>query len=608
MAAYPMTLRNLLESRLAQALQKAGAPPDAPPMLGLATRPEFGDYQGNGVMGAAKRMGLKPRQLAEQVVAALDLGDIAEKVEIAGPGFINITLKNEWLASHLGQLLAGERLGVAQAAAPQTVVVDYSHPNLAKEMHVGHLRSTIIGDALVRILEFLGHRVIRHNHVGDWGTQFGMLIAHLDHLERQGQDLSGQLADLEEFYRAAKQRFDEDQDFARLAREYVVRLQGGDAHCRQVWQRFIDESLQHCEQVYARLGVTLKREDVRPESAYNDDLPCVVEDLRKAGWLYESQGAQCVFLKESKNHKGEATLDIIPKSDVELHLAIIALEGEGREPTPVIIQKSDGGYLYATTDLAAVRYRAGELKADRILYIVDARQDLHLRQVFAVARAAGFVPASCSLEHHAFGTMMGKDGKPFRTRQGGTVKLLELLDEAEIRALALVTEKNPELPEEERRHIAQVAGIGSVKYADLSLNRTTDYIFDWDRMLALDGNTAPYLQYSYARVQSLFRKSGLESLGTQPALHLAEAAERNLALKLAQFTETVESVARECYPNLLCAYLYNLAETFMRFYESCPVLKAEEPTRSSRLLLCQGTARTIQTGLGLLGIETVERM
>ena len=577
-----MTLRNLLESRLAQALQKAGAPPDAPPMLGLATRPEFGDYQGNGVMGAAKRMGLKPRQLAEQVVAALDLGDIAEKVEIAGPGFINITLKNEWLAAHLGQVLADERLGLAPAASPQTVVVDYSHPNLAKEMHVGHLRSTIIGDALVRILEFLGHRVVRHNHVGDWGTQFGMLIAYLDHLERQGQDLSGELADLEAFYRAAKQRFDEDEDFARLAREYVVRLQGGDAHCRQVWQRFIDESLHHCEQVYARLGVTLKREDVRPESAYNDDLAHVVEDLDKAGLLRESQGAQCVFLEEFKDHEGEIA--------------------------PVIIQKSDGGYLYATTDLAAVRYRAGELKADRILYIVDARQDLHLRQVFAVARAAGFAPASCSLEHHPFGTMMGKDGKPFRTRQGGTVKLLELLDEAEVRALALVSEKNPELPEAERRHIAQVAGIGSVKYADLSLNRTTDYIFDWDRMLALDGNTAPYLQYSYTRVQSIFRKSGLESLGTQPGLHLTEVAERNLALRLAQFAETVESVARECYPNILCAYLYNLAEIFMRFYESCPVLKAEEPTRNSRLLLCQGTARTIRTGLGLLGIETIERM
>jgi len=577
-----MTLRHLLESRLAQAMQQAGAPPDAPPMLGPATRPEFGDYQGNGVMGAAKKMGLKPRELAEKVVAALDLEGIAEKVEIAGPGFINIALKSAWLAGYVNGVLADERLGVAAAAAPQTVVVDYSHPNLAKEMHVGHLRSTIIGDALVRILEFLGHRVIRHNHVGDWGTQFGMLIAHLDHLEGQGQDVSGELADLEQFYRASKQRFDEDEGFARIAREYVVRLQGGDPHCLEVWQRFIGESLRHCEQVYARLGVTLKREDVRPESAYNDDLPCVVEDLHKAGLLRQSQGAQCVFLEEFKDKEGEIT--------------------------PVIIQKSDGGYLYATTDLAAVRYRAGQLRADRVLYVVDARQDLHLRQVFAVARAAGFAPASCSLEHHAFGTMMGRDGKPFRTRQGGTVKLLELLDEAEARAFALVSEKNPDLAEEERRQIARVAGIGSVKYADLSLNRTTDYLFDWDKMLALDGNTAPYLQYSYARVQSIFRRGELEAPAAQARLLIAEPAEKALALKLAQFAETVEGVARECYPNMLCAYLYSLAETFMRFYESCPVLKAEDPVRQSRLLLCQGTARTIRTGLGLLGIETVERM
>ncbi|MBI2503745.1 MAG: arginine--tRNA ligase [Candidatus Latescibacteria bacterium] len=578
-----MTLRNMLETRLAQALQAAGAPPDAPPMLGPATRPEFGDYQGNGVMGAAKKMGLKPRQLAEQVKAALDLGDIAERVEIAGPGFINITLKNEWLSAYLGQVLADGRLGVAPAAAPQTVVVDYSHPNLAKEMHVGHLRSTAIGDALVRILEFLGHRVIRHNHVGDWGTQFGMLIAYLDHLGREGgADLSGELADLEEFYRAAKQRFDEDEDFARTAREYVVRLQGGDAHCRQVWQRFIDESLRHCEQVYARLGITLKREDVRAESAYNDDLPQVIADLQAKGLLRESQGARCVFLEEFKNKEGEIT--------------------------PVLVQKSDGAYLYATTDLAAVRYRAVELKADRVLYIVDARQSFHLRQIFAVARAAGFAPAHCALEHHPFGTILGKGGKPFRTREGGVVKLMAVLEEAEERALALVSEKSPELPEAERRHIARVVGIGSVKYADLSLNRTTDYIFDWDKMLALDGNTAPYLQYSYARVQSIFRKGELETLDPQARLLIAEPAEKPLALKLAQFAETLEGVARECLPNLLCNYLYELAEAFMRFYESCPVLKAQEPTRSSRLLLCQGTARTIRTGLGLLGIETVERM
>jgi arginyl-tRNA synthetase len=578
-----MTLRQILEKRISAALHQAGAPADCPALVGLATRPEFGDYQANGVMAAAKKLKANPRQLAERVLAGLDLADLAEKVEVAGPGFINVTLNKEWLALHLEKALAHERLGVEPAAPRQTIVVDYSHPNLAKEMHVGHLRSTIIGDAIARVLEFLGHRVVRHNHVGDWGTQFGMLIAYLDRLEQQGrEDLSTELADLEEFYQAARKLFDSDPSFSDLARQYVVRLQRGDQHVRRAWQRFIEESLRHCEEVYARLRVTLSRADVKPESSYNDDLPCVVADLERKSLLQESQGARCVFLEEFRNKDGEIT--------------------------PVIVQKSDGGYLYATTDLAAVRYRAGELKADRILYIVDARQALHLRQVFAVSRAAGFAPASCSLEHHPFGTMLGRDGKPFRTRAGGTVKLMDLLDEAQQRAFALVSEKSPDLPEEERREIARVVGMGSLKYADLSMNRTTDYVFDWEKMLSLEGNTAPYLQYSYARVRSIFRKGGLDEGAPQGKLLIAEPAERALGIKLAQFSEAVEAVAQECYPNLLCNYLYELAEAFMKFYESCPVLKAAEQARSSRLRLCLLTASTIRTGLGLLGIETVDRM
>jgi len=578
-----MTLRQLLEKRVSEALEKAGAPPGTSALVGQATRPEFGDYQSNGVMATAKKLRTNPRQLAEKVVAALDLGDLVESVEIAGPGFINLTLKSEWLAEYLAQALADERLGVERADPPRTIVVDYSHPNLAKEMHVGHLRSTIIGDAIVRVLEFLGHRVIRHNHVGDWGTQFGMLIAYMDRLEQEGgADLSTELADLEGFYRSAQQLFDGDPEFADLSREYVVKLQSGDEHCRQVWQRFIEESLYHCEQVYERLEVTLKRADVKPESAYNDDLAGVIEALQQKGLLTESEGARCVFLEEFRGKDGEIT--------------------------PVIVQKSDGGYLYATTDLAAVRYRAGELKADRILYIVDARQSLHLRQVFAVSRVAGFAPESCFLEHHPFGTMLGEDGKPFRTREGGTVKLMGLLKEAEQRAFDLVSEKSPELPEDQRREIARVVGIGSVKYADLSLNRTTDYIFDWDRMLSLDGNTAPYLQYSYVRVKSIFRKGVLDEDAPQGRILVAEPLEKKLAVKLAQFAEAVEGVARECYPNLLCSYLYELAETFMKFYESCPVLRSDDPVRISRLLLCLLTAKTIRTGLELLGIGTVERM
>ena len=578
-----MTLKQQLEDRVAVALRRAGAPDGTPAQVGQATRPEFGDYQSNGVMAVARNLKTNPRQLAERVVAELDLGDLADRVEVAGPGFLNITLSPSWLAARLVAMLRDDRLGVEPAPSPQTVVVDYSHPNLAKEMHVGHLRSTIIGDALVRVLEFLGHRVVRHNHVGDWGTQFGMLIAYMDRLAaEQGHDLSTALVDLEAFYRAAKECFDRDAAFADLAREYVVRLQGGDAHCRAAWEQFIGESLRHCEAVYRQLGVTLTRADVRPESAYNDALPGILDQLAAKGLLVESQGAQCVFLDEFRGKDGEIT--------------------------PVIVRKSDGGYLYATTDLAAAQYRANDVGADRILYIVDARQSLHLRQVFSVARAADLVPPACSLEHHAFGTMLGEDGRPFKTRQGGTVKLMDLLREAEERAFALVSSKSPELPEGERRAVAHTIGIGSVKYADLSLNRTTDYVFSWDKMLSFEGNTAPYLQYSCVRVKSIFRRGGLDEADPRGDIILAEPAERQLAVKLVQFNETVHSVAGECYPNHLCTYLYELAEAFMRFYETCPVLKAEAEVRTSRLLLSLLTARTIERGLGLLGIGVVERM
>ena len=575
-----MTAKEELEKHIAAALDRAGAPPGAPALVGPATRPEFGDYQANGVMAAAKQLQTNPRELAARVVEELDLSEMAESVEIAGPGFINIALKGDWLAARLDDMLADQRLGVPEVAAPQKVVIDYSHPNLAKEMHVGHLRSTIIGDAIARVLEFLGHEVVRHNHVGDWGTQFGMLIAYLD--QQQDGDATAELADLEVFYQSARKRFDADEAFADLARECVVKLQGGDAQVRAVWQRFIDESLRHCEEVYERLGVTLTRADVRAESAYNDDLPVVIENLRAQGLLEESQGAQCVFLDDFKNKSGEIT--------------------------PVIVQKSDGGYLYATTDLSAVRYRAGQVGAERVLYIVDARQKLHLRQVFAVAQAAGYAPDSVALKHYPFGTMLGEDHKPFKTRTGGTVKLMELLQEAEDRAFALVGEKNPDLSADERRQIARVVGIGSVKYADLSLNRETDYVFSWDNMLSLDGNTAPYLQYSYARVKSLFRRAEIDEESLAAAIIVAEKAEKVLAAKLLQFGEAVEVVAREGYPNLLCNYLYELADAFMKFYENCPVLRADEPVRSSRLQLARLTARTIGKGLGLLGIETVERM
>ena len=571
-----MTVHQLLSQRVAAALAAVGAS-DAAPIIQGAARPEFGDYQANGVMGAAKALKTNPRELAAKVVAALDLDGIASKIEIAGPGFINIGLADSFLAQTLAEQQADPRLGCA-TDHPLTVVVDYSSPNLAKEMHVGHLRSTIIGDALARVLQHLGHTVIRQNHVGDWGTQFGMLIAFL--LDSGGDSNELALNDLEGFYRAAKQRFNSDADFADRARDYVVKLQGGDATVLGFWQRFLDVSLKHCEAVYAELGVQLTRADVRGESAYNDDLPRVVADLDAKGLLSEDQGTLLVMTEEFRNREG-ATLGYI-------------------------VQKQDGGYLYATSDLAALRYRSSTLGAQRILYVVDARQGLHFQQLFSVARRAGFVGSDASLEHIAFGTMMDENGKPFSTRDGGTVKLIDLLDEAKKRAFDLVSSKNPDLPESRRHAIAQAVGIGAVKYADLSKHRTSDYVFDWNTMLSFDGNNAPYLQLAYTRVASIFRQAG--SFDVQAPIVIGDPAEHALALALVQFPDVLRQVADEACPHFLCAYLYQLATRFSRFYDACPVLKASAEWRASRLALCAATAKTMSTGLGLLGIATLEEM
>jgi arginyl-tRNA synthetase len=567
-----MHLKRLLDERLSAALRDAlGAV--APAAVQPAARPEFGDYQANGVMGAAKRAGSNPRQLAQRVIDHARLDDLAAQVDIAGPGFINIILADGFLAA----ALSGETL-IEPAPRLDTVVVDYSSPNLAKEMHIGHLRSTIIGDATARVLEALGHRVIRQNHVGDWGTQFGMLIAFLDETGANSELLQ----DLEGFYQQAKARFDSDPAFAERARRMVVGLQRGDADIRARWQRFIGISLSHCQAVYDRLGVTLRSEHVMAESAYNDDLDAVITDLDAAGLLSESEGARCVFLE--------------------------AFTGKDGAPLPLIVQKSDGGYLYATTDLAAVRHRARTLAADRVMYFTDARQALHFRQVFAVAERAGFSRAGLKLEHHPFGAVLGSDGKPFKTRTGDVVKLGDVLDEAEARAFALVTAKNAELPEAERRTIARVVGIGAVKYADLSKHRTSDYVFDWDQMLSFDGNTAPYLQYAYTRIRSVFRRGGIDEAALTGDIVVTEPAEHALAVMLLRLQETLEQVADDGLPHLLCNYLYELASLFMRFYEACPVLNSEPAVRDSRLLLCRRTAETLRFGLSLLGIDVVERM
>lgn len=571
------TLIELLDSRVRAALEAAGCE-GAPAVVQPSGRPEYGDYQANGVMGAAKARKMNPRQLATEVVAKLDLAGVASKVEIAGPGFINITLDDAFLAQQLQAAAGDERLGVPLATA-QRVVVDYSSPNLAKEMHVGHLRSTIIGDALARVLRFLGNEVIAQNHVGDWGTQFGMLTAYLIEAE-QGGDAKVALADLEDFYRRAKTRFDEDEAFATRAREYVVKLQGGDPEVNALWKKFLDVSLHHCEAVYAKLGVGLGREDVRGESAYNDDLAVVVADLRAKGLAVDDNDAVVVYVDGFVNREGE--------------------------PLGYIVQKKDGGFLYATTDLAAVRYRVSRLHADRVLYVVDARQSGHFQQMFAVSRKAGYAPEGVQLEHVGFGVMMGEDNKPFKTRSGGTVKLAELLGEAAERAFALVSEKNPDLPEAQRREIAEAVGVGAVKYADLSKNRNSDYVFSWDTMLAFEGNTAPYLMYAYTRAAGVRRKA--ESWDPAAPILLTEPAEHQLAIALARFADALQIVARDTMPHFLCGYLYELATQFMRFYEACPVLKSEGEVRASRLRLCELTAQTLHTGLGLLGIKTLEHM
>jgi len=576
-----VNIQALLSDKVTQALVAAGAPADSEALVRQSAKAQFGDYQANGVMGAAKKLGIAPRQLAEQVLTHLELDGIANKVEIAGPGFINIFLDPAWLAKQVEVALADERLDVAPVK-PQTIVVDYSAPNVAKEMHVGHLRSTIIGDASVRTLEFLGHNVIRANHVGDWGTQFGMLIAYLEKMQNEHAN-EMDLSDLEAFYREAKKHYDEDAAFAERARAYVVKLQGGDEYCREMWRKLVDITMSQNQKNYQRLNVTLTKDDVMGESLYNSMLPGIVADLKAKGLAVESEGATVVFLDEYKNKDGE--------------------------PMGVIIQKKDGGYLYTTTDIACAKYRYETLGADRVLYYIDSRQHQHLMQAWTIVRKAGYVPDSVSLEHHMFGMMLGKDGKPFKTRSGGTIKLSDLLDEAVERAGKLIAEKNPDLSSEELAKLVDVVGIGAVKYADLSKSRTTDYIFDWDNMLAFEGNTAPYMQYAYTRVSSVFKRAGIDEKSLTGDIVLTEDREKALAARLIQFEETITQVAREGTPHVMCTYLYDLAGLFSSFYEACPILTAEsEEQRNSRLKLAALTARTLKTGLDTLGIETVERM
>ncbi|BBF05456.1 TPA: arginine--tRNA ligase [Haemophilus influenzae] len=577
-----MNIQSILSDKIKQAMVIAGADQSCDALVRQSGKPQFGDYQANGIMAAAKKLGLNPREFAQKVLDNLQLSDIAEKLEIAGPGFINIFLNPTWLTTEISAALSHKNLGI-QATNKQTVVIDYSSPNVAKEMHVGHLRSTIIGDAVARTLEFLGHNVIRANHVGDWGTQFGMLIAYLEKMQNEHAS-EMELQDLEAFYREAKKHYDEDEIFAEKARNYVVKLQGGDEYCRAMWKRLVDITMQQNQHNYDRLNVTLTEKDVMGESLYNPMLPSIVEDLKKQGLAVENDGALVVYLDEFKNKEGD--------------------------PMGVIVQKKDGGFLYTTTDIAAAKYRYETLKANRTLVFSDTRQSQHMQQAWLITRKAGYVPDSFSLEHKNFGMMLGKDGKPFKTRTGGTVKLADLLDEAIERATVLINEKNTNLSNDEKQAVIEAIGIGSVKYADLSKNRTTDYVFDWDNMLSFEGNTAPYMQYAYTRIRSIFNKTEINSTALLAApLTIKDDKERTLAIKLLQFEEAVQTVGKEGTPHVLCAYLYELAGIFSSFYEHCPILNAEdEAVKLSRLKLALLTEKTLKQGLALLGIKTVEKM
>lgn len=577
-------IHHLLEQTVAN-LKSAGLLPadlEARIQVDRCKEKAHGDLATNLAMLLAKPAGKNPRELAAAIIEHLPASSQVAKVEIAGPGFINFFFDKAWLAGQIEAINASPKANV-KLPAPQRVVVDYSAPNVAKEMAVHHIRSTVLGDVAVRALEFLGHDVVRANHIGDWGTQFGMLIAYLEKMENEhASDM--ELRDLEAFYTQAKRCYDEDEAFAERARAYVVKLQGGDEYCRTMWKKLVDMTMEQNQRNYDRLNVSLTNKDIMGESMYNDMLPAIAEDLKARGLAVEDDGALVVYLDEYKNKDGE--------------------------PMGVIIQKRDGGFLYTTTDIACAKYRYETLKADRVMYFIDSRQHQHLMQAWTITRNAGYVPESVPLEHHAFGMMLGKDGRPYKTRSGGTVKLVDLLNEAEERATALLESRSSDIQGEERAKVINAIAMGAVKYADLSKNRTTDYVFDWDLMLSFEGNTAPYLQYAYTRIQSIFRKAEVDPATLTGSITLTEDAEETLAQKLIQFSDAVNGVADKGMPHLLCTYLYELSGNFMTFYEACPINKdgVDEATRQSRLLLCAATAKVLKLGLDVLGIHTLERM
>jgi len=602
---------DILEERISAAMGVVAGRGDCAAIIRPATDAKFGDYQANGIMGLAKKLKTNPRKLAEEVVKNLDINDICEPPEVAGPGFINLRLNRQFLEKNILAVYVHripqtmpdgepfpypqERFGIDKVSNPKTIVVDYSSPNIAKQMHVGHLRSTIIGDCICNILRFLGHNVIPQNHIGDWGTQFGMLCA-LYNRKRDKAIKDGEktfpfllLKDIEAFYKEANILFNTDGQFAQESREALAGLHSGNQIWIGLWRQIVRQSKKHFDEIYIKLGCLTAANNSRGESFYKDLLKNIVDELKKKNLAVESDGAVCVFPPGFKNKEGD--------------------------PLPFIIQKSDGAYLYATTDLAALRYRVDELKANAIVYVTDSRQKLHFEMLFAVAKMAGWTRDDIELSHVMFGSVLGEDGAPLKTRSGENVKLKDLLDEAVQRAMSVVEQKNPELPADKKTEIAKAVGIGAVKYADYSNNRTSDYVFSFDKMLAMDGNTAPYMQYAYARIKSIERKAQSKDVDIEAelagveSLSLTEPAELDLAKYLIRYGEAIQSAAVDYRPNYLTAYLYELAQKFSAFYTNCPVLVAGPDKRPTRLLLCDLTARTIRHGLHeLLGIEVVEQM
>jgi arginyl-tRNA synthetase len=551
----------------------------------------FADFQANVALPLGKRLGRAPRQVAAELAARLDVTDMCAAPEVSGPGFINFTLRDDWIAAQASQMLSDPRLGLEPVASPQTVVVEYSSPNVAKEMHVGHLRTTIVGDAIAHVLEFAGHRVIRDNHVGDWGTPFGMLIEHLLDVGEDSQQAALLMTDPNAFYQAARLKFDTDPEFAERARSRLVRLQAGNPDTLAIWQRLVDISREYLHQVYARLDVSLTDDDIRGESFYNDMLADTVRSLEGQGIATVSDGALCAFPAGFTGREGR--------------------------PLPLIIQKSDGGYNYATTDLAAIRYRVDKLNADRSIYVVGSEQALHFQMVFAVAREAGWIPESASFEHAQIGMVLGQDGNRLKTREGETPKLSGLLAEGVDRARGILDELDAatRFAAAELDAVAEAVGIGAVKYADLSTARESAYLFDWDRMISFRGNTGPYLQYATARIRSIFRRAAAAGTGDAEAaartagVAISAGPERALALRLLSFGAMVTQLGETAEPHRLCAYLFDVASLFTTFYEECPVLKAEpESLRVSRLALCAVTLDVLTKGLELLGVPSPERM